>query len=92
MIDESMQCTVKDSCHVPDTAIVCLLSQPVVHVHFTVRLPPPPTGLIMLVLRTVSKNCFGRNLRTISAWSAVPAGPPDPILGKRCGCKKECAP
>ncbi|KAF8319956.1 hypothetical protein DL93DRAFT_2074257 [Clavulina sp. PMI_390] len=35
----------------------------------------------MLVARSVSKQAFARNLRTISAWSAVPAGPPDPILG-----------
>lgn len=27
---------------------------------------------------------LARSLRTVSTWSAVPAGPPDPILG---GCK-----
>jgi len=35
----------------------------------------------MLALRAVSKKSLATNLRTISAWSAVPAGPPDPILG-----------
>lgn len=35
----------------------------------------------MLALRVSSRQSFARNLRSISTWNAVPAGPPDPILG-----------
>lgn len=35
----------------------------------------------MLTLRAAAKGSLARNLRSVSTWSAVPAGPPDPILG-----------
>ncbi len=35
-----------------------------------------------MLASSVARRSLGNNtLRTLSTWSAVPAGPPDPILG-----------